>query len=197
MLTTRCNTPTRHWLLLLSLLFRKILVVPMAALIPHFQTSKRLSEFDYSTKTLSAYEFCLIGRRRIRPEMDGDQLSVDCPGVDCRDPCGLICVTCPMPERSATAQLERRERRLQRPRRSVGTIHVSTLRWASLSKQATCIIILDYSTKVCDNSHVARRYQHSCRTLAFRLPPLKSCVSSILSDKDIRPTNLSSALRDS
>ena len=60
MLTTRCNTPTRHWLLLLSLLFRKILVVPMAALIPHFQTSKRFSEFDYSTKTPSAYDFVLL-----------------------------------------------------------------------------------------------------------------------------------------
>ena len=52
--------PTRHWLLLLGLPFTKILVVPMAALILHFQTSKRLSEFDYSTKTPSADELVLL-----------------------------------------------------------------------------------------------------------------------------------------
>ena len=61
MLTTRCNTPTRHWLPLLSLPFRQVvLVVPMAALVPHFQTSKRHSEFHYSTETPGADEFVLL-----------------------------------------------------------------------------------------------------------------------------------------
>lgn len=42
-LTTRCDTPTRHWLLLLSLPIRKVLVAPMTALASQSQASERKS----------------------------------------------------------------------------------------------------------------------------------------------------------
>ena len=54
----------------------------------------------------------------------------------------------------------------------VGAIHASAPGWPSSSKQATCIMILKNGTKVFDDLHVARRYQWSCRTLAFRLAVL-------------------------
>ena len=66
-----------------------------------------------------------------------------------------------------------------------------------LSKQATCIILLDYGTEVIDHLHVARCYPILCRILAFPLPSLKTCMSSILFEPDILPINLNLALSDS
>ena len=52
-----------------------------------------------------------------------------------------------------------------------------------MSKQATCIIILDYGTKVIDHSHVARCYPILCRNLAFPLPSLKTAYLPSCSKK--------------
>ena len=88
MLATRCNTPTRHWLLLLGLPLRMTLVNPVAALAPHSQASKRKSGLQQKPRRPGLIDLS-HWTSDISRVMDGDQLSVDCPGCVPRGPAGM------------------------------------------------------------------------------------------------------------
>ena len=122
MLTSRCNTPTRHWLLLLGLSIRMILAMPMTALAPHSQASKSIQYCIRAFRRLGR-SIGLVGRRMCLLIWMEIKFSVDCPGFDSQGPCGLEWVKCPTPEWSAWSSLcfERREQRLLRPPRSCGS----------------------------------------------------------------------------
>lgn len=90
-----------------------ILVNPVAALAAHSQASKRNSGLQQRPRRPGLIDLS-HWTSHISPDMDGDQVSVDCPGFVPRGPGGLGRVEYPTSDRSArlSSSFERPGQRL-------------------------------------------------------------------------------------